>query len=75
MRIGNIKVDANEQGIHICYICGKNIQPIDEEFVETRRDTKIWVHRECVPKGRKDNGKCNQEHTKGNGTVERRGQA
>lgn len=75
MRIGNIKAKVNEKGIHTCYICGKSIQSIEEEFVETKRGTKIWVHRECVPKGRKDNGKRDQKHPERNGAVERRRQA
>lgn len=61
---------------HICFICQKDIA-IDEEYeyIRTRRGTEVYMHKHCVPKGRKENGKCNQEHTKGNGTVERRGQA
>lgn len=59
----------NIQGIHTCYICGKSIQPIEEEFIETKRDTKIWVHRECVPKGRKENGKTTDKNSQADGCL------
>lgn len=43
--------------IHICHICGKDVNPDDEqEYVKTRRGTEIYMHRKCV---RRLNGKRN----------------
>lgn len=35
--------------IHICYICGKEIDPgTPTEYVQTRRRSKLWMHRGCA---------------------------
>ena len=34
---------------HICHVCEEVIYPEDEqEYVETRRNTKMWFHRNCI---------------------------
>lgn len=34
---------------HICHACGEVICPEDEqEYVKTRRNTKMWFHRSCI---------------------------
>ncbi len=34
---------------HICHVCGEVIYPEDEqEYVKTRRNTKMWFHRNCI---------------------------
>ena len=69
-------MESKKNKLHICFICQKDIAPDEEfEYIKTRRRTELYMHKNCVPKGRKDSDKCNQKHTKGNGTVERRGQA
>ena len=33
----------------ICYICGKEIEGEEPEYIKTRRGTNIYIHRRCVP--------------------------
>lgn len=34
---------------HICHACEEVIYPEDEqEYVKTKRNTKIWFHRNCI---------------------------
>lgn len=43
------KSSNQKKEIYICYICGKEIFPEDEqEYVKTRRGTEIRFHRSCV---------------------------
>ncbi len=40
---------------HICYLCGKLIEPEEKyEYVRTRRRTEMWIHRSCIHAGRPD---------------------
>lgn len=32
----------------ICYICGKEIEGEEPEYIKTRRGTKIYLHRRCI---------------------------
>ena len=42
------KENKNNQ-IHICHICGKDINPDDEQkYIKTRRGTELWMHKKCV---------------------------
>ena len=43
------KSSNQKKEIHICYICGKDIYPDDEQgYVKTRRGTEIRFHRSCI---------------------------
>lgn len=33
----------------ICYICGKEIEGEEPEYIKTRRGTNIYMHKRCVP--------------------------
>lgn len=33
----------------ICYICGKEIEGEELEYIKTRRGTNIYMHKRCVP--------------------------
>ena len=33
----------------ICYICGKEIEGEEPEYIKTKRGTNIYIHRRCVP--------------------------
>lgn len=34
---------------HICHACEEVIYPEDEqEYIKTRRNTKMWFHRNCI---------------------------
>lgn len=35
--------------IRTCYICGKQIEGEDPEYIKTRRGTHIYMHKKCVP--------------------------
>lgn len=43
----------------ICYICGKEIEDEDPEYIRTRRRTDIYMHKRCVPGRRKIAWKMN----------------
>lgn len=36
----------------ICYICGKEIEGEEPEYIKTKRGTNIYIHAKCVLKGR-----------------------
>lgn len=36
---------------HTCYMCGKEISG-DHVYIKTRRQTKLHIHKECVPIGK-----------------------
>lgn len=38
---------------HICYLCGKEIDPDERfEFIQTRRKTKLYIHAKCMEQQR-----------------------
>lgn len=43
--------DPKKVSVPICYICQKAIDR-DAEWVKTRRGTMLYMHKECVRKGK-----------------------
>ena len=51
--------DPKKTSVPVCYICQKVING-DAEWIRTKRGTVLYMHRECVRKG-KDNEKINRK--------------
>lgn len=40
---------------HICYLCGKLIEPEEKYvYIRTRRRTEMYIRRVCIPTGKPD---------------------
>lgn len=46
-----MKERKEKKQVHICHICGKEINTDDEyEYIKTRRGTEIYIHKTCIGK-------------------------
>lgn len=48
-RAEDIRKPKKKEPVHICYECGKTINPGEPvEHIVTKRWTQIWIHQKCI---------------------------
>lgn len=49
MKKSEDRKEKKQEKIHLCHICGKEINSDqDFEYIKTRRSTEIYLHKDCV---------------------------